>query len=733
MAQNRETQSKAKDAMTEDDLASLCSREWQDADGSLPIIRAERERGLNSYEQRPYGNEEDGLSSFVASDIRDVVEWTLPQLVDLFVGGDTPVAFSAENAEDAQAADIEARYCQYVFERQNPGVIIAYQWIKDALIQKNGIVKAWWQEKDRVEREEYKGKTIVEYLELSNDPELEVDEVTIVINDREYSEEEFFKVLSSFTTATAAAEIEEAALFNIVGHRKSKIGQIKIEVVPPENFMIKKGWNSIFLQDCPYTADYQILTRSDLIEEGYDPALVESLPAHQEVNQVTNEKQNRNRKENNSATSQGVSNGDKSRDEIIVYNHYIRADYDNDDVAELRYVRTAGAGCKYVLDNIEVDRNIYHGITPYLNCHRFFGSSVSDVLDSLQRAKSQLMRNVFDNIQYSSIPRKIVTGSVNVDDLLSFVPGGIIRAGVGGTVTNDEVPFVAKDCLGVAEVLDEVRAERTGFSRDTAGLNPEALADSTNLMGMTVLSQSQLLTKMMATIIAHSGFASLMLHIREMVMKYEDQEKIFDLTGEYLKTDPRGWRKQRSGEVRVGIGYAGKMEAIATTERIIALQEKAADAQGGINGPLVNQQGIFNSISKLLRTTGVKDVKNYFQDPKEYTPPPPPPPSLLEIQAKADIDDRKAKNRQADAKNTLEFKKQKDDNAFRLAELQQKENLAVMEIDSREEIAMAELRFKYGEKASKQVDAREDREIKVKIAQKRQTTAKKTAKSKKED
>ena len=35
---------------------------------------------------------------------------------------------------------------------ENPGFLVLYSMIKDALLSKNGIVKAWWEEYEEVEK-----------------------------------------------------------------------------------------------------------------------------------------------------------------------------------------------------------------------------------------------------------------------------------------------------------------------------------------------------------------------------------------------------------------------------------------------------------------------------------------------------------------------------------------------------------------------------------------------------
>lgn len=690
---------KTKEKMTEDELISLCEAEFNDAIVLTTEIQNDRERSMQYYNTEPFGNEEDGLSKFVSSDVRDAVEWLMPQLVDIFVGGDTPIVFEPENAEDVEDAETESRYCQYIFERKNAGTILTIQWIKDALLLKNGIVKAWAEESVKHQREEYKGKTGQEYLALSTDKEFEIKEATIELGGKEYSEDEYMKLLAAMPEYAQTFEAE--AKYNVIGYRTKPMMNIMIENVPPEQFFVQRNHNSLFLKDSRYCGEYYEKTRSELIELGYDKDLVMGLPASTGVAEVMgSERQMRHKREGGLSVSPIQGSGDRSRELVMVYDHYIRADFDGDGISELRHVRTGGKGADYILENEEVDRNIYHAITPYINNYRFFGRSVADNLMDLQRMKSQLWRNAMDNISYSAIPRNVVKGNVDINALMTYVQGGVIKGDLNSSVEPLVTPFVADSALAMADKVDMIRAERSGFSKETMGLNPDALANSNNPVAMMIMSQSQLLTKMIATIIANSGFKTMMEHIRELVLKYEDQEKVFDLTGTWMKTDPRRWQKERSSVPRVGVGFAGKQEELAALERVFSLQEKFILAQGGsLDGALTNSTGIYNTVKRFCRRMGIKDAETYFQNPAEYQPPPPRP-DIQQLTLQANVETVKGQQTIEEAKIALDLSKQRDDKEIKQAELEQKERLAMKEIESKERLAELELIYKYGKDAS---------------------------------
>lgn len=98
---------------------------------------------------------QDGRSRAVSTDVADTIEGLMPNLMDIFAGSDEVVRFEPVGPEDEAAASQETDYVNHVFMQQNPGFMILYSFIKDALLSKVGIVKVWWEEREEEERETY--------------------------------------------------------------------------------------------------------------------------------------------------------------------------------------------------------------------------------------------------------------------------------------------------------------------------------------------------------------------------------------------------------------------------------------------------------------------------------------------------------------------------------------------------------------------------------------------------
>jgi hypothetical protein len=110
-----------------------------------------------------------GRSKTVSTDVADVIEGLMPQLMDIFAGSDEVVRFEPVSKEDEAAAQQETDYVNHVFMQQNPGFMILYSFIKDALLQKTGVVKVWWDEREEESRETYYDMTDEQFALLAQD------------------------------------------------------------------------------------------------------------------------------------------------------------------------------------------------------------------------------------------------------------------------------------------------------------------------------------------------------------------------------------------------------------------------------------------------------------------------------------------------------------------------------------------------------------------------------------
>jgi hypothetical protein len=157
--------------METSDLKSMLGAEKADALAAVSASRLAEERAdaMNYYlgDMRKDMPAQDGRSRAVSTDVSDTIEGLMPQLMDIFAGSDEVVHFEPVGPEDEQAAQQETDYVNHVFMQQNPGFMVLYGFIKDALLSKVGIVKVWWDEREEEQRETYYDLTEDQYVMLA--------------------------------------------------------------------------------------------------------------------------------------------------------------------------------------------------------------------------------------------------------------------------------------------------------------------------------------------------------------------------------------------------------------------------------------------------------------------------------------------------------------------------------------------------------------------------------------
>ena len=131
--------------LTEDELLAHVEKEEANCIVHYTgVLSEQRRKAMAYYYGQPYGNEIEGRSQVVTTEVKDAVEGILPPLMAIFTAGDEIVRFEPQNPDDEQAAQQATDYVNYVFSRLNNGFLALYCMFKDALLQKNGYVKVYW-------------------------------------------------------------------------------------------------------------------------------------------------------------------------------------------------------------------------------------------------------------------------------------------------------------------------------------------------------------------------------------------------------------------------------------------------------------------------------------------------------------------------------------------------------------------------------------------------------------
>jgi len=597
-----------------------------------------RRKANEYYFGEGFGNEVEGRSQVVSTDVADTIESILPPLLRIFTASDNIVRVEPVTQEDVKIAEQATDYLNHIFNKDNDGFTALYTMFKDALLQKNGIVKVYWDDSEKVERETYQKLSEDEFTMLIEEDGVEVLEHT------EYEDELFKKEIKkqkenlgqledSLQASMMRDEINSIPtpmLHDVVISRTQTFGRVKIEPIPPEEFLIERQAKS--LKDANFICHKVPTSRSTLIEMGFDHDKVYGLPIE-------------NKERYNSERSVRYRNidddydrvvGDSATEEIIVYESYIKIDMDGDGIAELRKITSAGEGGYTILDNVPVDSHPFCSITPIIVPHRFYGRSVSELVEDIQLIKSTVMRQVLDNMYLTNNNRvAVMDGQVNLDDLLTNRPGGIVRtkSAPSQVMMPLQNQTLTQQAFPLLEYLDTVKEERSGITKYNQGMDTNTLNKTASGIN-TILSQSQMRLELIARVFAETGVKDIFKKIFELVVKYQDKERIIKVNNNFVPMNPMEWRDRCNVTIHVGLGTGSRDQQLQILNAILGRQLEAIKLQGSAQGPVVNLNNIYNTLARIIENAGLKDVGSYFTNPEvgmqQMPRKQPPPPTEFE-------------------------------------------------------------------------------------------------------
>ena len=598
--------------MTEDELASKLSQEIEQATGHMNSeLSGQREDNMKYYLGEKFGNEIDGRSEIVTTDVRDTVEYIMPSLMRIFTTHQNVAEFEPQGPEDVEMAKQATDYVNYVFNRQNNGFKVLYDVFKDALISKTGIVKHYWEEKIEVSTEHYENLTEIEYQAVLANDELEVLQHTEKI--------------------VQEAQLDENGLMispEIISHdlkakRTKTGGQVRVVSVPPEEFLISR--RAVDIESAQFICHRVKKSVSDLILEGYDPKVVENMPSYSQSQAEYNEERLARFSYDDDAIPPDEGSGANRK--IWLDECYTHIDFDGDGIAELRKITKGG---NEILENIEIDYIPFSTICPLPIPHKFYGMSVADTVKDIQLIKSTIVRNILDNMYLTNNARyAVLAGQVELDDLLTSRPGGIVRMRAPGAVTPLPTPQISPDAFNMVRYLDQVREERSGVSKMTQGLNPDVLTSHVTSGAISAATESAMQrTELIARIFAETGIKDVFRCIYQLVQRYEDREKMVFLNNRFVPIDPSKWKDKLNCTVNVGVGSGSQQSKMQTMSSIMNIMQGLV--QNGGMGSLVTPQNIYNAVSEFMAQSGYKNSDMFVSNPQMMPPPQPPQPSIEE-------------------------------------------------------------------------------------------------------
>lgn len=656
--------------LTEDSLKALADNELRQAVGYFGGKLADQRRKAEIYflgepklDLTP--PEIDGRSTFVATVVRNTIMSMMPQLMAKFVGDDQVVEFEPAQQGDEEKAQQCTDYLNYLFMKKNNGHAICSSWFNDALLQKNGIIKVWWDTRTEEKREEYKGLTQVELAQILEDEEVEpIDQSSYPdeedAKERQKAIEQLTQQLQQAMQAAqippqgpqgqppqgnpqamqAVQQIQQklaqinseppAMLYDVAFKRSMKGGKLVIDNVPPEEFLISREAKSI--PTARMVGHRVARTLSELRSMGFSGAKIDNIGSDDAAASLNAERVTRLGYDDEFA-SMGVENaGDDSQRLVWVNELYLRCDYDGDGIAELRKVTIAG---DVLLENEECDAAPFISITPVPMPHKFFGLSIADLAMESQKIMTNTIRAQQDNMFLQVNGRYFaVDGQVNLDDLLTSRPGGIVRIKNPGMVGRlDQGQGDLRSTSEMMQWLEMDLEQRTGWTRYSQGNDSKALNQTAT--GVQIITNKG---DMRVDLIARNfaeGFVELFRMMLKLLSQHQDKKVQVRIAGSWVDMDPREWRNMFDVNINVGLGIGSKDEQI---QKLMAISQQQAQVMAiGVSNP----KNVYNLHSDIVKMMGHRNPDDYFNDPEKNPPPPRPDPEEAKMKGLMQIEQMK--------------------------------------------------------------------------------------------
>lgn len=680
--------------MTDEELEKIVSGLIENAasfvDGELSTDRA---KATDYYSGKPFGNEQEGRSQFVTTEVRDNTLATMPSILRVVFGPERAVEYAPRNEQQVEQAAQASDFAQFVFAEDNPGFLITHGVLKDGLVRRMGIVKWWWDDSSTTQGYKINGIPESQLVQLLQEPGIELQ--------RAVERPAQSGLVAPDGSALSSQPVEK--IFDVEVTHTDPDGRVRIESVPPEEFLYNREARD--KESALGIWHRTEKSKGDLLAMGIDEDDIEEYGKADATGLKGNPEAIARRQLTGESGQAEDPEAGEANDKILYVEGYVRVDFDGDGIAELRKIGTIGDGYHVVM-NDPADEANFAIFCPDPEPHTLSGQSLADRTMDLQLLKSTLLRAGLDSLAASIFPRQeYVEGEVSVSDILNTEIGGPIRVSRPGMVREVTHTFVGGEVFPFLQYVDEINQRRTGMNEGTNALDADAL-QSTSANGIqAVVTAAQEQKEMLVRIFAETLLKPMFRGILKLLVENKPKARMVRLRNKWVEVDPRVWDANMDVVVNVALGTGLIEQKVQTLLGVAAKQEQALTTLGPQN-PLCSLSQYSNTLRRIVELQGFKDTSAFFNqvDPNWAPPPQPPAPDpklqieqmrqqaamqikQIELEAQERFEMFKAQMTQQIETMKLEAQRAESDRSY---------NLKLLEIASRREtaVAVAEAQYK---------------------------------------
>ncbi len=662
--------------MTDDQVQDIASDAVRNAISFIESeIAEDRIKSQRYFEGEVDIGQEDGRSKIVSTKVRDTIRAIKPSLMRVFLSSENAVEYVPTSQEDVKSAEQATKYANYRFNELN-GYTLLNDVIHDALVKKTGVLKVWWEDNTEEEFFNFSNVTEEEMTAIVNEPDATVIEQSMEMT-MEMGEDGMEMEMPEYTLK--------------VSYKKEK-GKLQIEALPPEEFIVDRNAKSV--DDAYIVAHRTEMRVSDLVQMGYDYDVVSELSGLSSDDTYTDTEafERKGYEQDEEANTYDVS-----MKLVAVTEAYMKIDKEGTGIASMYRILMAGGDNKMLECEPwgEVPFAVFE-VDP--EPHTFFGRSVADLIMNDQDSSTAMLRGMMDNVALTNSPRQgYVQGQVNVDDLMNNEIGGLVRMKSPQALVDIATPFVAGQVLSAMQYMDNTVEGKTGVSKASQGLDPDALQNTSATAARLQAQQGSAQIEVMARNIAEGGMKRLFKLMLHLLVENSCEETLMRLHGEFVPIDPRSWNTSMDVSTNVGLGTGKEETRQMALQQALTMQMQIWSTYGNQNG-LVTMTGIRNTLGDMLALAGVKNIDRYFN-------PMTPEAEQMLIQQQQQLEAQNQESALTDAQALLQSEQYNADKQMEMQQLKlQIEAQKAIAIDDRDRdkmdqdllIKAAEILGKYG-------------------------------------
>jgi hypothetical protein len=534
-----------------------------------------------------YGNEVEGRSKVVMSDVFDTVEWIKPALMRIFYGGNQVVNFEPEGKEDTEGAKLLEQKVNFDFQKGLNGFLLLYDWFDDALKFKLGVVKYWWEKRTEFRQRRFKAP-------------LSSEELLTLFDDKNFYPDKIESV--------NGPEDATVGPFNVKGRMGREISKPMCEVIPPEEFIC--DIRAVDFKKEDFVAHWKRKHVSEIVKDyAVSKTELESEASYMGGADYGTLYWNRFK----DLGGIGFMRDETDKDYYYIYECYIN-DYSS---GEKQSKKVVICGTKKLA---EEDNSYGHPnfctLSPIRVAHRAIGRSVAELVEDLQELHTALRRYILDNIYYQNNGREIVNPfRINMDDYINNqFPGGRTRTSQdispADCVHQLDIRPLAPWVLTMIEQVEELKENRTGITRYNQGTDADSLNKTAHGISQ-IMTASMQRVDLIARIFAETGVKDLFTAFAQMNIDYGEDEVNFRLNDEWQTVRREDIDVRFDVNANAGIGTGTREMTVQQMLQMLQVCLNQALTSAGVFTP----ENAYNVLKVIFENLGRKDVDSFVTDP----------------------------------------------------------------------------------------------------------------------